>query len=43
VGKSIVLVPGGGSGAVQRLDVNKLVERMMQEQEAAAEAPAPQK
>ena len=42
VGKSIVLVPGGGSGAVQRLDVNKLVERMMQEQEAAAEAPVPQ-
>jgi hypothetical protein len=41
VGKPIVLVPGGGSGGVQRLDVNKLIERMLMETGAAADAPAP--
>lgn len=28
-GKSIALVPGGGGGAIQRLDVNKMVELFM--------------
>ena len=41
VGKPIVLVPGGGSGGVQRLDVNKLIERMLMETGATADAPAP--